>query len=517
MKFLSEYITGLLLKNKLIADGKIGTIYTNIFGKEAAAKRTSEKWRSSKSGRGNTCIIRAWFGDDDEEMLNNVKKFLVEGLDINLNDVDIKLDLYSSEASGRYPACKIQALTDIKKQIKVNNDTVSFEMNKGSVAYIVCTGGVVTGKQLTPVALGLGGKKFNNIEDIITCIENSPKLKDNATIKAFAVSILNKIVESSSGKKYKSFIELYNKGDFSRDLSGLNFENIDEKSYNNVLNDFGEIMGACFILSKLEGKHNVYFPGKSNSEVYDYIIDFKDPVQQVNISAKANGGAAPSAADPARAILELAKANSGHLDWLDDKILKHIIPVLARDYNGVKLNIWNANIALLKAIADVFKDKGANDILKVLDDYQVIIDDKTFKIDLDAIDRLNESGKLVEFLTKINTLCGYGKTASSRFCRPEKVSATLDATNDINLKRGCISQPFQKYAVDYLNKYYADQITNIGQICFDGIQIYLSKMPNKHLAIKLVNMRADNKYKLSVTGSVKNPNLKNTAIEITEH
>jgi hypothetical protein len=516
MKALSLYINQLLFENKLVGEDQIGTIYTNIFGKEAAAKKTAKKWRSTRYGRNKTCIIRAWFGDTNEEKLNNVKKFLVDGLDINLDDVDINLGFYPQEASGTYTACQIHALTDIKKDIKVNQANVHFEINKGSNTYIVCLGGMVTKKQLTPAALGLGGKAFDSVEDIIKTIENCSKLDDKPEVKAFAVSSLHKIVESISGKKYKTLQELIAHPIFSRDFSKLNFDNIDEKSYSNVLNDFGEIMGSCFILSKLEGKHNVYFPSASNSAMYDYVIDFKDPVRNVNVSAKANGGAAPACTDPAKFILNLAKANNGHLDGLDDKFLKYVVPVLARDYNGVELNNWNAKIALLKIIADVFKDKGANDILKVLSDYQVIIDDKTFSIDLDSIDRLKESGKLVEFLTKINTLCGYGKVSTSRFFSPEKVSAALDGDTHSPVKQGCISQPFQKYAIDYLNKHYADQITKLGHMCFDGVQIYLSKAANRQISIKLVAM-PESIYKLNVTGSINNPNVKNTSIEITKH
>lgn len=517
MKILAEYINARLTENKLLSEKPIGEIYVKVFGEAAVKKCTTQHFTSARAGRRSTCIIRAWFGDDDDEKLNNVKKFLTDGLEIDLDTVDINIGFYPVVASGTYTACQIHALTDIKKDIKVSTGVVHYEIDKGSDTYIVCTGGTVTKKQLTPTALGLGGKVFEDVESIINALENSDKLNDNTTIKAFAISSIKRITHSISGKKYKSVQELSEQGNFSRDLSELNFAGIDSKSFNNVLNDFGEIMGSVFIMSKLEGKHNVYFPSASNSAMYDYVIDFKSSVNQVNISAKANGGAAPSASIPALATLELVDSSNGQLDFLDNKFLKHVLPILARKYNGVKLGIWQANIALLKVIADVFKDKQAIDILKVLDDYDVIIDDKTFSFDLSSIEQLKESDKLVEFLTKINALCGYGKNSNSSFFSPEKVLSALDGNNSKAVMIGCISQPFQRYAVDYLNKNYSDQITEFGKLSFGGYQIYLQKRRENQLTIKLINMQEGQKYKLSVTGSINNPNTKNTAIEVIKH
>lgn len=515
MRFLTEYISSLLLENKLATDSEIGQIYINVFGEEAAKKKSANKWRSTKAGRGQTCIIRAWFGDDDEEKLNNVKKFLTDGLGINLDDVDINIGMYPIVSSGTYPSCQIHALTDIKKDIKVGNDLVHMEINKDTDTYIVCTGGTVTKKQLTPAALGLGGKVFYNVEEIISAIENSDKLKDNVTIKALTINILKKVVEGVSGKQYKTFQELSEHNEFNRDLSDVEFGDLDDKSYNNVLNDFGEILGAAFILSKLSGTNNIYFPNESNSAIYDYIINYKDSANRFNISAKANGGAAPAATTPAKSIIEIANVANNKCDYLNDIFFKHIIPVLALNYNGVKLDVVQSKIALLKVIANVFKDKQAIDILKVVDDYGVIIDDKTYSVDLDSIDRLKESGKLVEFLDKINELCGYGRNhATSSFFSPEKVLSALDGVNSKSVKMGCIAQPFQRYAVDYLNKNYADQITKFAHVSFGGYQIYLQKKPQKKLNIKIVNMQGENKYKLSVTGSINNPKLKNTSIEL---
>lgn len=518
MRFLSEYISSLLLENHLMSDSVIGQIYINVFGEAAAKKRTSKRWRSTKAGRGQTCIIRAWFGDDDEEKLNNVKKFLVEGLDISLDDIELTMGFYPTVASGTYPACKIHALAEIKKDIQVGKDVAHIEINKGSDTYIICTGGSITKKQLTPAALGLSGKVFYNADDIISTLENSAKLAEKPTIKAFAISCLKKIIESTSGKKYKTVQELAESGLFSRDFSDLNFDNIDDKSYNNVLNDFGEIMGAAFILTKLEGTNNVYFPQASNSAIYDYVINYQSSVKQVNVSAKANGGAAPAATTPARGILELANVANSKSDLLDDKFFKHIIPVLARKYNGVDLDNAQSKIALLKVIANVFKDKQAIAILKLVNDYGVIIDDKTYSVDFDSIKHLKESGKLVEFLNKLNDLCRYGhKQVRSSFFSPEKVLSCLDGNNSKNIMTGCISQPFQRYAVDYLNKNYEDQITKFAHLSFGGYQIYLQKKRSKQLDIRIINMLGDYKYKLSVTGSINDPKNKNTAIEVIKH
>lgn len=60
-------------------------------------------------------------------------------------------------------------------------------------------------------------------------------------------------------------------------------------------------------------------------------------------------------------------------------------------------------------LANELNDKIAKEILNTLDEYNVKIDNKTFNLDIDSIDAVQKSGKLVEFLNKINDLCEFGK------------------------------------------------------------------------------------------------------------
>lgn len=48
--------------------------------------------------------------------------------------------------------------------------------------------------------------------------------------------------------------------------------------------------------------------------MYDYAIDYHDTARQADISAKAGAGAKPSAVVMSSSMIELAKANGGHLD-----------------------------------------------------------------------------------------------------------------------------------------------------------------------------------------------------------
>lgn len=502
---LNEYVKK-IDETLLLTHNKIIDVYDKVFGKEAQSKVKAN--RVTNKGRGQTEIIRAWFGETDDEMINNCKKLLVDGLHINLDDVNTELGRFP-EASGAYVSMKITPKKGIKSE--------GVELEKDKPVYIVCIGGAIKKKELTPVSLGLGNKSFDSIDNIIKAVSESEKLKDNEVVKTFAINMIHQITKEVSGQKYKTFQELAEKKTMSRDLSNLDFGKIDEKSYNNVLNDFGEVAGACFILSKLEGKHNVFFPGESNNAMYDYAIDYKDTARQADVSAKANGGAKPSVFTMGYSMMELAKANGGHLDFVDDFLLNKIFPIFIRKYKGQKLTVSQSKLALMYVLANDLNDNTAKDIVKTLEEYDVVIDLKTFKLDIDSIDKVQSSGKLVEFLTKINKLCDFGKINRKGSMTPEIIDKEWDGPNE-GIKVGCLCQPFQKYVVNFLNKNYSEQINACAKNSFGGWQVYMINKGNKKLSINIVPMNGKNVvYALGEEASIKDPNLKAISISIKKH
>lgn len=300
-------------------------------------------------------------------------------------------------------------------------------------------------------------------------------------------------------------------------MSNLDFGQIDDKSYNNVLNDFGEVAGACFILSKLEGKHNVFFPGESNNAMYDYAIDYHDTARQADISAKAGAGAKPSAVVMSSSMIELAKANGGHLDFVDDFLLNKIFPCFIRNYKGQKLSVITTKFALMYILANELNDKIAKEVFNTLNEYNVKIDSKTFNLDIDSIDAVQKSGKLVEFLNKINDLCEFGKTNKKDSYTPEKINDKWNGPNE-KIKIGCICQPFQKYVVNFLNKNYSEQINACAKNSFGGWQVYMKNKGNKKLSIEIVPMNGEDVvYALGEESSITNPGLKAISISIKKH
>ena len=390
---LKDYVSK-IDETLLLTKSHIEKIYIDVFGQEAANKVKVD--RSVVKGRSHTEIVRGWFGDDDAEIENNCEKFLKDGLHINLDNIETEMGRFP-EASGAYVSMKITPKEDMKLDVGI-------ELEKNKPVYIVCKGGKIKKKELTPVSLGLGNKSFDSIDSIIKTVSESDKLKDNEVVKTFAINMIKQITKEVSGTKYKTFAELAEKKTMSRDMSNLDFGQIDDKSYNNVLNDFGEVAGACFILSKLEGKHNVFFPGESNNAMYDYAIDYHDTARQADISAKAGAGAKPSAVVMSSSMIELAKANGGHLDFVDDFLLNKIFPCFIRNYKGQKLSVITTKFALMYILANELNDKIAKEIFNTLNEYNVKIDSKTFNLDIDSIDAVQKSGKLVEFLNKINDL-----------------------------------------------------------------------------------------------------------------
>lgn len=503
---LNEYIQK-IDESVLLTTSKILKVYNDVIGNEGSSKIKPN--RSIVKGRTHTEIMRGWFGDDDKEMQENCEKLITQGLGIDMNSIEVDFGHFP-QASGTYPAYKITAKEDISAESGVS-------LKKGESAYIVCKGGKIRKKELTPVSLGLGNKSFDSIDDIIKTISESEKLKNDETVRVFAINMIQQISKEASGKKYKTFVELAEKKSMTRDLSNLDFSQIDDKSFNNVLNDFGEIAGACFILSKLEGNHNVFFPGESNNAMYDYAIDYKDTAKQADISAKAGNGAKPSSIVMASSMIELAKANGGHLDFVDDFLLNKVFPILTRNYNGHKINVSGSKFALMHVLGNDLNDKTAKDILKTLDMYGVKIDDKNFTLDVDSIDKVQKSGKLVEFLTKINNLCNFGNTNKKGSMTPEVIDKEWDGPNK-NIKVGCLAQPFQKYVVNFLNEKYGEQLNACAKNSFGGWQVYMKSKANKNLSIEIVPMAGENVvYTLGEESSINNPNLKSISISIKKH
>lgn len=506
-KFLILIIMNKTNKTLLLTKSHIEKIYVEVFGNKATAKTKVD--RSVVKGRSHTEIVRAWFGDDDTEIENNCKRFLKEGLHINLNNVETKIGRFP-EASGTYVSMKITPKEDMKLDVGV-------ELENNKLVYIVCKGGKIKKKELTPVSLGLGNKSFDSIDDIIKGVSESDKLKDNEVVKTFAINLIKQITKEVSGIKYNTFAELAEKKTMSRDMSNLDFGQIDDNSYNNVLNDFGEVAGACFILSKLEGKHDVFFPGESNNAMYDYVIDYHDTAKQADISAKAGAGAKPSAVVMSSSMIELAKANGGHLDFVDDFLLNKIFPCFIRNYKGQKLSVVTTKFALMYILANELNDKTAKEIFNTLDKYGVKIDSKTFNLDVDSMDAIHKSGKLIEFLNKINDLCGFGKTNKKGSYTPERVNDEWNGNNEA-IKVGCVCQPFQKYVVNFLNNNYSEQINACAKNSFGGWQVYMKNKGNKKLSIEIVPMNGEDVvYALGEESSITNPGLKAISISIKKH
>lgn len=506
-KFLILIMMNKTNKTLLLTKSHIEKIYVEVFGNKATAKTKVD--RSVVKGRSHTEIVRAWFGDDDTEIENNCKRFLKEGLHINLNNVETEIGRFS-EASGTYVSMKITPKEDMKLDVGV-------ELENNKPVYIVCKGGKIKKKELTPVSLGLGNKSFDSIDDIIKAVSESDKLKDNEVVKTFAINLIKQITKEVSGIKYDTFAELAEKKTMSRDMSNLDFGQIDDKSYNNVLNDFGEVAGACFILSKLEGKHDVFFPGESNNAMYDYAIDYHDTAKQADISAKAGAGAKPSAVVMSSSMIELAKANCGHLDFVDDFLLNKIFPCFIRNYKGQKLSVVTTKFALMHILANELNDKTAKEIFNTLDKYGVKIDSKTFNLNVDSMDAIHKSGKLIEFLNKINDLCGFGKTNKKGSYTPEKVNDEWNGNNEA-IKVGCVCQPFQKYVVNFLNNNYGEQINACAKNSFGGWQVYMKNKGNKKLSIEIVPMNGEDVvYALGEESSITNPGLKAISISIKKH
>ena len=133
------------------------------------------------------------------------------------------------------------------------------------------------------------------------------------------------------------------------------------------------------------------------------------------------------------------------------------------------------------------------------------------------MDAIHKSGKLIEFLNKINDLCGFGKTNKKGSYTPEKVNNEWNGNNEA-IKVGCVCQPFQKYVVNFLNNNYGEQINACAKNSFGGWQVYMKNKGNKKLSIEIVPMNGEDVvYALGEESSITNPGLKAISISIKKH
>ena len=506
LEFINENITN-IFENKLPGSKTLINIYLNIFGEEYYAKC------GNKDLKGDTKhvheLFRGYLGDndDEDEILNNVNKFL-QSEKIGLNEDDYNLEYsFDPEASGQYPAVKITFNNDINTKL--------ISCNKDFYLFIVNTCGKVKRKELTPASLGVADKMFKSSDEVKNIIK---KTTEKNEYNELLVKLFDDLTVKDEVKK-DTLDDI-----IGEDIKFPNIEigNIDKKSLSTILVDFGEVIGGCYLLNTLKGDHTLLFPGQSNFKNVDYFIDYKaiksDSGEQLDastlsISAKADKGAAPSCVSMAQGILSQLK--SGAIDE-NNEFIKNIIPALATiDKGKNNSSILTCQNKLFNFLSS--KEKMFKNVLNILENNN-LYSSKEECFNLDEIKKMiqNDKQTYYDIIKEVYNELKY--TPSDKFDLNGGISCKLfdnfDKARD--LYYGCLAYPIRAKIVDYLNKNYKDDIIKCCQLGLGYYQIYIKAEQFKEsnsgntctISFSLIKTDKTDNWKLEPSGSVNNPKLK---------
>lgn len=239
-------------------------------------------------------MLRAKFGDSSI-FIKSVKDLL------NTAFPEAKFDISlctknNNPVSKKFESCEITPKTNIIYNYNGNNI-----INKGYSFYITNRNMTILNKSLTPQALGLSDKEMSKNE-LVDAVKSSisNQIQSKAEYELF-IYLIDKVSENTQENSIsledllsstESKVIKFSKNDLPKEdpdkLDQKDFEELDESSISVIENDFGEILGALFLLSYIKNAKKVIYPSTDNEPLIDYNIFIEDI--KYGISAKASGG-----------------------------------------------------------------------------------------------------------------------------------------------------------------------------------------------------------------------------------
>ena len=286
---------------------------------------------------------RIMFGSDDaDDVTKMIKK--VKGIDVNSKVLAPKEKatingFLAVNESGKYTGFVVSVIA--AKPIVLNGKT--FEPGTMGVILNAAqtvdkkTGiaGTVAGKQTTPDALHLAtGQKISSTQLLgltLSAIESS-------TLDESIKLVMSLMIRDAAVTKKTGTMDTIDVGEdsiiYSDELKDA-VTAISTGSLNIIGKDFGEVVGAQFLMKRYGGK-SLIFPAASNEKLIDYSID------GYNISAKWQKGAAPSV----NSILAKMDEVPNEFMENDDKKLRKLLESLLT--NGPAGSSWFRGAEIMK-------------------------------------------------------------------------------------------------------------------------------------------------------------------------
>lgn len=468
-------------------------------------KRCPKNLRSYKH---NHEYIRGYFGDNESSTLDSVKKML-KGIGVDLDSIYLEYGMFW-DASGQYNAVKITSKDNI------NIPKYGFNLNKNDYIYIINTtvgNSKIRRKTLTPDNLGLTNIVFNNKEDIVKAVKKGLKSSQLEEYTQAILSICNCINTNDNNNTLEDILN--SETIYIVDKSTLG--DLTDSDFNNISNDFGEVLCPLMLMDKLQGNVNLSYPTGSNAKLYDYIIN-----DNIWISAKAGKGSVPSSVDTMKCIQSkfenLVNDNIIDISKLQTKekeFLEEIVPIIADDEknesgSAIRRQTWRLAIKINELGYSNIKNA-----LNILTKYNLTISENG--ISEKEIDNIYKENKLNDLLTEFYTNINY--KPSKRFSINKLVNNYYNLEKKI--KEGMILYPLKTIITRFINDNYGkgnneDYISKYANMVMTGYQMYFNyKIDGNNIKLTFCpKQMSKHNFQLKQQGSVGNPLLKSMGIEM---
>lgn len=443
-------------------------------------------------------FMRGYFGDDEDSAIDNIKQML-SAAGIDTLNLEFEYGMFR-DASGKYNAAKITSKENI------NNSEYGFKLNKSGYLYIINTSlgsSKIRKKSLTPDNLGLTQSKYSNKEDIVKDVISGLKAKGLEEYQGAIISICDCI---TGGAKNLTLDEILNHT-ISYTTNASVIGDLTKEDFNNLANDFGEVLGPMMLMDKLKGDVVLSYPTGSNAKLFDYCIN-----DEIWISAKAGKGAVPSSVDTMKAVQSLYEKGNIEATGVEKDFLENIVPIIADDEkkesgSAIRRQTWR--------LAMAFADMGCSNVkmaLDILKNYGLEITENG--ISESEIDKISYSGNLEKMLIEFYNSLSYKPSGKYSL----DVLVNEYETLDKKVKEGMILYPIKVATTNYIDSTYNEYVTKYANMVMTGYQMYFNhKITGNNIEISFCpKQMSKNKFRLKAQGSVGDPLLKSMGIEMVK-
>ena len=439
--------------------------------------------------------IRGYFGDNEESALKSVESMLI-GIGVDIDNISMEYGIFK-DASGKYNAFKITS----KDAISIPD--YSFELKKNNYLYVINTSvgnSKIRKKVLTSDNLGLTKYEFFSKDEIVDAVK---KGLQNSKLEEYTEAIISLCNCIQGGEKNLELDEILNNTiSYTCDKSIVG--DLTKEDFNNIANDFGEVLGPIMLMDKLKGDIKLSYPTGSNAKLFDYIIN-----DSIWISAKAGHGAVPSSVDTMKAIQDLYQSNTINAEGDEKEFLENIVPIIADDEkkesgSAIRRQTWRLALYLEQINDNI---KSALDILR---NYGLNLTEKGIsENDMDLVYKEKNLEKL---------LMEFYKTISYKPSDKYSIDYIVNDYESIDkkVKEGIILYPIKVIITNYIDIKYREFITKYANMVMNGYQMYFNhniKGDTIELSFCPKHMKKE-KYRLKAQGSVGYPLLKSMGIEM---